>query len=52
VKQANHIGTLCSHLCKHGWIDRGVVSVVGLHGPKPSCVTWQVLIPHGKVQFW
>jgi len=45
-------GTLCGHLCKHGWTDRGAVWVVDLHGPKALCVTWQVQIPQGKGQFW
>ena len=46
------IGTLRGHLWKHGWTDRGAVCVVGLHGPKASCITWEVQIPHGKGQFW
>jgi len=25
---------------------------VGSHGPKASCVTWEVQIPGGKGQFW
>jgi len=30
------IGTLCGHLCKYGWTDRGAVWVAGSHGPKAS----------------
>ena len=47
AKQANHIGTLCGHLCKHSWADRGAVSVVGSHGPKASCV-YRFRSPVGK----
>jgi len=25
---------------------------MGSHGPKASCVTWEVQIPDGKGQFW
>ena len=34
------------------WTDRGAIGVVDSHGPKASCVTWEVQIPHGKGQFW
>jgi len=51
-KQANHIGTLYGHLCRHGSTDPGAVSVVGSHGPNASCVTWEVQIPRGKGLFW
>jgi len=45
------IRTLCGHLCKHGWTDRGAVWDVGSHGPKASRVRWG----YGslwKGQFW
>jgi len=51
AKQANHIGTLCGHLCKHGepievpfrlWARMGPKHHV-LHGRSRSPVGWAVL---------
>jgi len=51
-KPLQSVATLRGHLWKHSWTDRGAVCVVGLHGSKASCVTWEVQIPHGKGQVW
>jgi len=34
------------------WTDQGAVWVVDSCGPKASCITWEIQIPHGKGQFW
>jgi len=50
-KQANHCklerhsAVICA---KFGWTDQGVVWVVGSHGPKALCGTWEVQIPMGR----